>query len=101
MKKLSVLLVTLLVLGLLLAACGPTAEEPTAAPVEQPTEVQVEAPTEAVVEAPTEEEGPAPRRRGQVVRRYQDRLLPRRLAWRPLCHRSVQRRGGSRGGPGC
>ena len=60
MKKLSVLLVTLLVLGLLLAACGPTAEEPTAAPVEQPTEVQVEAPTEAVVEAPTEEEGPAP-----------------------------------------
>jgi simple sugar transport system substrate-binding protein len=65
MKKLSVLLVTLLILGLLLAACGPTAEEPTAAPVEEPTKVQVEAPTEAVVEAPTEEEGPAPAAEGK------------------------------------
>jgi simple sugar transport system substrate-binding protein len=61
MKKLSVLLVTLLVLGLLLAACGPTPEEPTAPPaVEEPTEAVAEAPTEAVVEAPTEAEGPAP-----------------------------------------
>ena len=53
MKKLHLLIVTMLILGLLLAACGAT-EEPTAPPVVE------EEPTEAVVEAPTETEGPAP-----------------------------------------
>ena len=46
MKKFSLLLAILVVLGLVLAACAPAAE-PTEAP-------EVEAPTEAVVEEPTE-----------------------------------------------
>jgi len=53
MKKLHLLIVTMLILGLLLAACGAT-EEPTAPPAVE------EEPTEAVVEQPTETEGPAP-----------------------------------------
>jgi simple sugar transport system substrate-binding protein len=59
MKKLSVLLAVLLVLSLLLAACGATeAPEATQAP-------SVEEPTEAVVEVPTETEGPAPAAEGK------------------------------------
>jgi simple sugar transport system substrate-binding protein len=59
MKKLHVLIATLLVLGLVLAACGPTeAPEATQAP-------SVEEPTEAVVEEPTEIEGPAPAAEGK------------------------------------
>jgi simple sugar transport system substrate-binding protein len=58
-KKLHLLMATLLVFGLVLAACGPTAApEPTA-------QTQVEAPTEAVVEAPTETQGPAPAAEGK------------------------------------
>jgi simple sugar transport system substrate-binding protein len=76
MKKLSLLLAILVVLGLVLAACAPAAEpteapeveepteavveEPTEAVAEEPTEVVVEEPTEAVVEEPAETEGPAP-----------------------------------------
>ena len=52
MKKLSLLIVLVLVVGLFVAACGPT-EEPTAAPA-------VEEPTEVVAEEPTETSGPAP-----------------------------------------
>lgn len=56
------LIAGLLVLGLLLAACGGGAAEPTEAPeveateapVEEPTEAPVEEPTEAPVEEPTE-----------------------------------------------
>ena len=60
MKKLHLLIVTMLILGLMLAACGTTEPEATEAPeAEQPTEA-VEEPTEAVVEEPTETEGPAP-----------------------------------------
>jgi simple sugar transport system substrate-binding protein len=60
MKKLSLLIVLVLVIGLFVAACGPT-EEPTSAPaVEEPTEVVAEEPTEAVAEEPTETSGPAP-----------------------------------------
>jgi simple sugar transport system substrate-binding protein len=57
MKKLHLLIASLLIAGLLLAACGPTAapEEPTAPPA-----VEEEQPTEAVAEEPTETEGPAP-----------------------------------------
>ena len=55
MKKLHLLIVTMLILGLLLSACGTTEPEATEAPTEA-----VEAPTEAVVEEPTETEGPAP-----------------------------------------
>jgi simple sugar transport system substrate-binding protein len=60
MKKLYLLIVTMLILGMVLAACGTTEPEATEAPeAEQPTEA-VEEPTEAVVEEPTETEGPAP-----------------------------------------
>jgi simple sugar transport system substrate-binding protein len=59
MKKLSVLLAVLLVLSLLLAACGQTAEPEVA------TSAPAEAPTEAVVEQPTETEGPAPAAEGK------------------------------------
>jgi simple sugar transport system substrate-binding protein len=53
-KRLQLIIATLLVFGLVLAACGPTeAPEATQAP-------SVEEPTEAVVEEPTETEGPAP-----------------------------------------
>jgi simple sugar transport system substrate-binding protein len=62
MKKLNVLLATLLVLAILVAACGPTAEAPTSAPA--PTEAKEE-PTEAVVEEPTETSGPAPAAEGK------------------------------------
>ena len=53
MKKLHLLIVTMLILGMMLAACGTTEPEATKAP-------EVEQPTEAAVEAPTETEGPAP-----------------------------------------
>jgi simple sugar transport system substrate-binding protein len=60
MKKVSMLIVLVLVVSLFVAACGPT-EELTAAPaVEEPTEVVAEEPTEAVAEEPTETSGPAP-----------------------------------------
>jgi simple sugar transport system substrate-binding protein len=60
MKKLHLLIVTMLILGLLLAACGTTEPEATEAPeAVEPTEA-AEEPTEAVVEEPTETEGPAP-----------------------------------------
>ena len=60
MKKVHLLIVTMLILGMVLAACGTTEPEATEAPeAEQPTEA-VEEPTEAVVEEPTETEGPAP-----------------------------------------
>ena len=63
------LLIAVLAIGLLLAACGgaaqtPTAqpaaptEAPTVAPTEAPTEVPTEAPTEVPTEAPTEEATP-------------------------------------------
>jgi simple sugar transport system substrate-binding protein len=61
MKKFSLFVIALLVLGLVLVACGAPAQAPVeeAAPaeeaVEEPTEaVAVEEPTEAVAEAPTE-----------------------------------------------
>ena len=54
MKKLQMLMAMLLVLGLVLAACGPTPEPESTEPP------AVEQPTEAVVAAPTETEGPAP-----------------------------------------
>jgi len=62
MKKLQLLIATLLVFGLVLAACGPTeAPEATEPPsVEEPTQAVVEEPTEAVAEEPAETEGPAP-----------------------------------------
>ena len=60
MKKLNVLLAVLLVLAMLLAACGQTAE-----PEEATTAPSVEEPTEAVVEEPTETEGPAPSAEGK------------------------------------
>ncbi|NIV40518.1 MAG: substrate-binding domain-containing protein, partial [Anaerolineae bacterium] len=60
MKKLHLLIVTMLILGLLLAACGTTEPEATEAPeAVEPTEA-VEEPAEEVVEEPTETEGPAP-----------------------------------------
>ena len=78
MKKLHLLIATLLIAGLLVAACGPTAapEEPTAPPAveeEQPTEAvaeeatepAAEEPTEVVAEEPTETEGPAPAAEGK------------------------------------
>ena len=58
MKKVNVLLAVLMVVALLLAACGGT-EAPEEATV-PPT--VAEQPTEAVVEQPTETEGPAPGR---------------------------------------
>ncbi len=60
MKKSKFTLIALLILALLLVACGtggteePTAPAATAAPVEEPTEAVVEEPTEAPVEEPTE-----------------------------------------------
>jgi ABC-type sugar transport system substrate-binding protein len=80
MKKLHLLIATLLIFGMVLAACAPAAapEEPTAPPAvqeepteavaeeptepeaEEPTEAVAEEPTEAVAEEPTETEGPAP-----------------------------------------
>jgi simple sugar transport system substrate-binding protein len=67
MKKLQMLMAMLLVLGLVLAACGPTAAPESTEPpaVEQPTEAVAEQPTEAVAEAPTETEGPAPAAEGK------------------------------------
>jgi simple sugar transport system substrate-binding protein len=60
MKKLNVLLAVLLVLALLLAACGQTAE-----PEEATAPPDVEEPTEAVAEPPAETEGPAPSAEGK------------------------------------
>jgi simple sugar transport system substrate-binding protein len=70
MKKLHLLIATLLIFGMVLAACAPTAapeepteavaEEPAEAVEEEPTEAMAEEPTEAVAEEPTEAEGPAP-----------------------------------------
>jgi len=75
MKKLQLLIATVLIFGLVLVACGPSAtpapteapaaEEPTAVVAEEPTEVAVEEPTEVVVEEPEETEGPAPAAEGK------------------------------------
>lgn len=65
-KRLYLLLITLLMGGLLLVACGgdepedTTAEEPTAEPVEEATEEPMEEPTEEPMEEPMEEPTAAP-----------------------------------------
>jgi simple sugar transport system substrate-binding protein len=61
MKKLYLLLVAVLVLGMLLAACGPSETPTEEVVVEEPTEeVVAEEPEEEVAEEPGDTEGPAP-----------------------------------------
>lgn len=55
-RKLSLLIVLVLLFSILVTACGPTATpEPTAAPTEEPTEAPTEKPTEEPTAEPTEE----------------------------------------------
>ncbi len=58
MKRLTAILSILMVLSMLLAACGTPATEAPAAPVEAPAATEAPAPTEAPAEPPTAE-GPA------------------------------------------
>ena len=94
-RKIFLIVSALLAVSLLLAACGtsetPTAapEQPTEAAMEEPTEAAAEEPTEEVVAEPTEEEGPAPAADDKWCRYH---LLPRRLPWRSIRHRRLQRR---------
>ncbi len=58
-KRLFLLIVTLLTIGFLLAACGGGAAEPTEAPVEEPAPAEEPAEEPAPAEEPTEEPAPA------------------------------------------
>jgi peptide/nickel transport system substrate-binding protein len=53
-KNRFLLIVSLLILGLIVAACAGGAAEPTEAPAEEPTEAPAEEPTEEPMEEPTE-----------------------------------------------
>jgi len=64
MKKLYLLLAAVLILGLLLTACGSGTTPTDEVVSEEPTEVMAEEPTEAVAEEPGDTEGPAPAAEG-------------------------------------